>query len=109
MYSQPIHQHMYGPMILLPYGYTPLVMSRVQTIMQQCLVTMHFLTKDLVNWTDHGRVLYVDDVEWAIGYAWAGDAVYWEGKYYLVYCMKEKEQSWFETGLAVSDVPQRPV
>lgn len=67
-----------------------------------------FSTKDMVNWTDHGRVLSVDDVDWAISHAWAIDAVYWKGKYYLVYCMKEKKSSLFKTGLAISDVPQGP-
>jgi hypothetical protein len=34
-----------------------------------------FSTTDLVNWTDHGRVLSVDDVDWAIDYAWAIDVL----------------------------------
>lgn len=67
-----------------------------------------FSTKDLVNWTDHGRVLAVEDVDWAINMAWAIDAVYWKDKYYLVYCMREKATSMFRTGLAISDVPQGP-
>ena len=40
-----------------------------------------FSTNDLVNWTDYGRVLSVDDVDWAIDYAWAIDAIQWQGKY----------------------------
>jgi hypothetical protein len=74
--------------------------------------TMHgyhvFSTKDLVNWIDHGRVLSVDDVDWAFSHAWAIDAVYRNGKYYLVYCMKEGETGMFRTGLATSDLPQGP-
>lgn len=67
-----------------------------------------FSTKDLVNWTDHGRVLSVDDVPWAVDYAWAIDAVYRHGKYYLITCMHELETGMFRTGVAVSDVPQGP-
>ena len=67
-----------------------------------------FSTKDLINWTDYGRVLSVDDVKWGVSYAWAPDAVYRNGKYYLVFCMFEKGTGNFRTGLAVSDVPQGP-
>ena len=67
-----------------------------------------FSTNDLVNWTDYGRVLSVDDVDWAIDYAWAIDAIQWQGKYYLIFCMHEKGTGMFRTGIAVSDVPQGP-
>ncbi|MFR9545397.1 MAG: family 43 glycosylhydrolase [Rikenellaceae bacterium] len=67
-----------------------------------------FSTTDLVNWTDHGRILSVDDVAWASTMAWAIDAVYWKGKYYLVHCMKERATGTTRTGLAVSDYPQGP-
>lgn len=67
-----------------------------------------FSTRDLVNWTDHGRILSVDDVSWASTMAWAIDAVYWQGKYYLVHCMKERATGTTRTGLAVSDYPQGP-
>ncbi|MES2734518.1 MAG: family 43 glycosylhydrolase [Bacteroidota bacterium] len=67
-----------------------------------------FSTTDLVNWVDYGRVLSVDDVDWAISHAWAIDAVLRKGKYYLIFCMTEKKTGMFRTGLAVSDVPQGP-
>ncbi len=67
-----------------------------------------FSTKDLVNWTDHGRVLSVDDIPWASTMGWAIDAVYWKGRYYLVHCMKERATGTTRTGLAVSDYPQGP-
>ncbi len=67
-----------------------------------------FSTTDLVNWTDHGRILSVDDVAWASTMAWAIDAVYWKGKYYLVHCMKERATGTTRTGLAVSEFPQGP-
>lgn len=67
-----------------------------------------FSTTDLVNWVDHGRILSVDDVDWASTMAWATDAVCWNGKYYLVFCMKERATGTTRTGLAVSEVPQGP-
>lgn len=67
-----------------------------------------FSTTDLQHWTDHGRVLSVDDVPWAVSHAWAIDAVYRHNKYYLVYCMIETATGMFRTGLATSDLPQGP-
>ncbi len=67
-----------------------------------------FSTTDLVHWTDHGRVFSVDDADWAIGYAWAIDATYRHGQYYLVYCMIEATTGMFRTGLATSKRPQGP-
>lgn len=67
-----------------------------------------FSTTDLKTWTDHGRVLSVDDVSWAISHAWAIDAVLWKGTYYLVYGMKERATGMFRTGLATSDRPEGP-
>ncbi len=67
-----------------------------------------FSTTDLINWTDHGRVLSVDDVDWAISHAWAIDAAFWKGNYYLVFCMRTKQTSLFQIGLAVSDRPEGP-
>jgi hypothetical protein len=68
-----------------------------------------FSTQDLVNWTDHGRALSVDDVEWAVSHAWAADAAYWKGNYYLVFCMREKQNSnYFRLGLAISNRPEGP-
>ncbi|MFI3303335.1 MAG: family 43 glycosylhydrolase [Rikenellaceae bacterium] len=67
-----------------------------------------FSTTDLVNWVDYGRVLSVDDVDWASTMAWATDAVYWRGRYYLIHCMKERATGVTRTGLAVSETPQGP-
>jgi hypothetical protein len=65
-------------------------------------------TSDLVNWVDHGRILHLDQVDWAVSHMWAIDANYWQGKYYLVFCAIERESSTFKTGLAVSDRPEGP-
>ena len=44
-----------------------------------------FSSSDLVNWVDHGPSLSVHDLAWADNYAWAPDAAYKNGKYYLVF------------------------
>lgn len=65
-------------------------------------------TDDLVNWVDHGRVLHLDQVDWALSHMWAIDANYFNGKYYLTFCAIEKNTGTFKTGLAVSDRPEGP-
>ena len=73
------------------------------------MVSYHCLsTDDMVNWIDHGRILNLNDVEWAISHMWAIDCTFWQGKYYLVYCAIERESSTFKTGIAVSDRPEGP-
>jgi hypothetical protein len=67
-----------------------------------------FSTRDGVNWVDYGVVLHIKNVKWAISHAWAPDAVYWKGLYYLVFCMREKGTGIFRTGLATSRLPQGP-
>ena len=69
----------------------------------------HALSSDnLVDWVDHGRILHLDQVDWAISHMWAIDANYWLGKYYLVFCAIDRETSTFKTGIAVSDRPEGP-
>lgn len=63
---------------------------------------------DLQNWVDHGRILSLRDVPWALSHMWAIDGNYWQGKYYLVFCAIDKETSTFKTGLGVSDRPEGP-
>jgi hypothetical protein len=65
-------------------------------------------TDDLVNWIDHGRVLHLDQVDWALSHMWAIDANYFNDKYYLTFCAIEKSTGTFKTGLAVSDIPEGP-
>jgi hypothetical protein len=67
-----------------------------------------FSSKDLASWTDHGQVLSLQNVPWAASHAWAIDAVFYKGKYYLVTCMKHKTSGVFMTGLAISDRPEGP-
>ena len=73
------------------------------------MVSYHvFSTKNMVDWTDHGRVFHLSQASWAVSHMWAVDAVYRHGKYYLIYCAVERETSQFRTGVAVSGQPQGP-
>jgi len=67
-----------------------------------------FSTTDLVHWTDHGQILSLDNVPWAASHAWAPDAMYYNGKYFLFYPMVEKTTGVFMVGLGVSDHPEGP-
>ena len=43
-----------------------------------------FSTTDMVNWTDHGVIMYPEDFEWAEpGSAWASQCIERNGKYYF--------------------------
>jgi hypothetical protein len=90
--------------------------------------TMHryhaFSSLDLVNWTDHGTILHVDQVRPADAPAvdryalWAPDFVYRDGKYYLYYPVRILHSDKTNPnggrvttsylGVAVSDHPSRP-
>lgn len=76
-----------------------------------------FSSLDLVNWIDHGPVLAVRDLKWADDYAWAPDAAYKNGKYYLIFPagtgVKDRQDSsrstkWMGIGIAESDSPTGP-
>lgn len=73
------------------------------------MVSYHCLsTDDLVNWVDHGQILALEHVSWALSHMWAIDCNIWRGRYYLVFCAFDRETSTFKTGLAVSDRPEGP-
>ncbi len=57
--------------------------------------------------TDHGVALDIKDVPWAGRQMWAPDAAYANGKYYLYFPVKNK-QDVFQIGVAVSDKPEGP-
>ncbi len=76
-----------------------------------------FSSTDLVNWTDHGPCLTVDDLSWADNYAWAPDCAYKNGKYYFCFpagdgfkdrINPENSTKWMGIGIAVSDSPTGP-
>lgn len=76
-----------------------------------------FSSSDLVKWENHGAVLSVKDLTWADNYAWAPDAAYRNGKYYLVFPAGNGEKNrqnpklstkWMGIGIAESDSPTGP-
>lgn len=90
---------------------------------QPCQADFHmkdwlvFSTDDLKHWTAHGSPLTVSQFAWADNYAWAPDATYRHGKYYLVVPVgtgvKNRQDprlstKWMGIGVAVSDHPAGP-
>ena len=77
-----------------------------------------FSSSDLVNWTDHGPCLSVDNLSWADNYAWAPDCAYKKnGKYYFCFPAgtgikdrknPENSTKWMGIGIAVGDSPAGP-
>jgi hypothetical protein len=69
----------------------------------------HILSMDSVGGavTDHGVALDIKDVPWAGRQMWAPDAAFANGKYYLYFPVKNK-QDIFQIGVAVSDKPEGP-
>ena len=57
--------------------------------------------------TDHGIALDKKDIPWAGRQLWAPDAAYRDGKYYLYFPLKDKNDI-FRIGVAVSDKPEGP-
>lgn len=57
--------------------------------------------------TDHGMVLSVEDIPWASRQLWDNDVVEKDGKYYMVFCAKDKNGV-FHLGVAVADRPEGP-
>lgn len=57
--------------------------------------------------TEHGVALDLDDVPWAGRQMWAPDAATKEGKYFLYFPVKDK-QDIFRIGVAESDKPEGP-
>ncbi|HET6767379.1 MAG TPA: glycoside hydrolase family 43 protein [Chitinophagaceae bacterium] len=69
----------------------------------------HVLSMDSIGGpvTDHGVALDIKNVPWAGRQMWAPDAAYANGKYYLYFPVKNK-QDVFQIGVAVSDKPEGP-
>ena len=73
------------------------------------MISYHvFSSRDLVNWTDYGVVLHLQNVPWAVSQMWAIDCVKRGNLYYLVFCAREKNTGTFRTGLAISERPECP-
>jgi hypothetical protein len=69
----------------------------------------HILSMDSVGGavTDHGVAFSVTDIPWAGRQLWAPDAAFKNGKYYLYFPLKDK-QDIFRIGVAVADQPEGP-
>ena len=67
-----------------------------------------YSTKDMVNWTDHGIVLHVDDFGWALeNRAWAPQCVERDGRFYMYTPLVKKP--WTTCiGVSVADSPIGP-
>jgi hypothetical protein len=57
--------------------------------------------------TDHGVALDVKNIPWAGRQLWAPDVAFKNGKYYLYFPLKDK-QDIFRIGVAISDKPEGP-
>lgn len=104
IYAADPSAHVFGDRLYLYVSY-----DEPNTNSYDSMVCYHVVsTDDLVNWIDHGRVLHLDQVDWALSHMWAIDANYFNGKYYLTFCAIEKTTGTFKTGLAVSNIPEGP-
>jgi hypothetical protein len=56
---------------------------------------------------DHGPVLKLEDIPWAKRQLWAPDAAHKDGKYYLYFPAKDKNDI-FRIGVAIADNPSGP-
>ena len=96
--------HVFGDRLYLYTSY-----DEPYTNSHDSMVCYHSMsTDDLINWVDHGRILHLDQVDWALSHMWAIDANFYNGKYYLVFCAFDKSSGTFKTGLAISERPEGP-
>ena len=74
-------------------------------------------SSDMIKWQVHGPLLSVDQLNWAENYAWAPDAAYKNGTYYLVFpagtghkdrINPSKSTKWMGIGIAESASPTGP-
>jgi hypothetical protein len=104
IYAADPSAHVFGDRLYLYVSY-----DEPGTNSYDSMVCYHVVsTDDLTNWIDHGRVLHLDQVKWALSHMWAIDANFYNGKYYLTFCAIEKSTGTFKTGLAISDRPEGP-
>ncbi len=69
----------------------------------------HVLSMDKIdgNVTDYGTVLDIKDIPWAGRQLWAPDCAYKDGKYYLYFPMKDKNDI-FRIAVAIGNKPEGP-
>lgn len=67
-----------------------------------------YSTTDMVNWTDHGSPLAIEDFSWGDDRAWAPQCVERDGKFYLFVPIHSKLTGAMAIGVAVADSPTGP-
>jgi enterochelin esterase-like enzyme len=68
-----------------------------------------FSTKDMKNWTDHGRILEDTSFSWCnANDAWASQCIERNGKYYFYFTTTNKGGGGRAIGVAVADSPEGP-
>ena len=67
-----------------------------------------YSTQDMVNWTDHGSPLALEDFAWADDRAWAAQCIERDGRFYWYICAHCKESGGMAIGVAVGDTPTGP-
>jgi arabinoxylan arabinofuranohydrolase len=67
-----------------------------------------YSSSDMVNWTDHGTTLSLEDFTWADDRAWAAQTVFRNGKFYFYICAHHQQLNQMAIGVAVSDSPTGP-
>jgi beta-xylosidase len=66
-------------------------------------------TEDLRTWTDHGSILHLKDVPWAVSMFWAYDVLEQDGRYLLYFCAKARDDDkGARLGVAIGDGPAGP-
>ncbi len=67
-----------------------------------------YSTQDMVNWTDHGSPLALEDFSWADDRAWASQCIERDGKFYWYICAHSRLSKGMAIGVAVADSPTGP-
>ncbi len=67
-----------------------------------------YSTTDMVNWTDHGSPLAIEDFSWGDDRAWAPQCIERNGKFYFYVPLHSKLSGTMAIGVAVGDSPTGP-
>ena len=67
-----------------------------------------YSTADMVNWTDHGSPLAIEDFKWGDDRAWAPQCIERNGKFYWYVCLHSKLTNGMAISVAVGDSPTGP-
>lgn len=67
-----------------------------------------YSTDDMVNWTDHGSPLALEDFSWGDDRAWAPQCIERNGKFYFYVPLHSKLSGAMAIGVAVGDSPTGP-